>query len=62
MPRGSPLSSRGSSTSFRGELGTGPLQEGKGVVVAYLFPKQDFLLVLMHGKGAPSGRRGRGRL
>ena len=32
--------------------------QGVGVwLVAYLLPKQDFLLVLMHGKGITSGNR-----
>ena len=42
MPRGSPLSSRGSFTSFWGELGTGPSQEGRGVACGRFTPQIGF--------------------
>lgn len=61
--RGSLLSSHSFSTSLLGELGIRPLQESKvGQLVAYLPPKQDFLLFLMHGKGTTSGNRKWNRL
>lgn len=42
-----------------GEPGPGLAgEQGVGVwLVAYLLPEQDFLLVLMHGKGITSGNR-----
>lgn len=41
-----------------GEPGTGLAGEQGGAwLVACLFPRQDFLLVLMHGRGITSGNR-----
>lgn len=59
VQKGSALSSFSIATSLWRELGTEPLQESTGALVAYLLPKQDFLLVLMHGKGTTSGIRSR---